>query len=306
MRGGRTVAGNPVRLLVVSALLAATGCAHNVTPQGAMSPLRYDAREIDGANEIVVFIPGALASVEIFAPATELKAPGQAFVYYRFPGLDGLPLDHDLVIDHAAKQIAEFANAHPAERVRLLGYSTGGAIALVATQYLDGAGAKVAALSPAVPKAGGLATTVRGAIDIAAASARAGSLDRAVVWREYYRTLLFGRAGLSDPALAERIDQLARSQADNIVIPEHDLAHAHTEDLSHWKTPAGFSVNSDNVAFFVGTEDPVFSMRQTRKFAEAIGVSTIVEYPDGGHLLFLTHPGVFEDIFTFFAGGEVR
>lgn len=271
-----------------------------------MSPLRYDAREIDAASEIVVFIPGALASVEIFAPAIELKAPGQAFVYYRFPGLDGLPLDHDLVIDHAAQRIAEFTNAQSAERVRLLGYSTGGAIALIATQYVDAADAKVAALSPAVPKAGGFATTFRGAIDIAAASARAGSLDRGEVWREYYRTLLFGRAGLSDPALAERIDQIARSQADNIVIPERDLSRAHTEDLSDWKPPSGFSVNPDEVAFFVGTEDPVFSMRQTRKFADAIGVGTIVEYPDGGHLLFLTHPEVFEDIFAFFNGGEVR
>ncbi len=57
---------------------------------------------------------------------------------------------------------------------------------------------------------------------------------------------------------------------------------------------------AENVVFFIGTEDPVFSAKQTVALAEKVGVEQIRRYENGGHLLFLTHPEVFDDILDFF------
>ena len=277
------------------------GCALKPLPvKGAESPLVFDPAEVETSEAIVVFIPGALASIEIFSPAKAWGASGYALVHYRFPGLDGLPLDHELAIDSAAEEIAQFADRYPHKPIRLLGYSTGGPIAILASQIIQADDVKVAALSPAPSKAGGIETVLRSSRDILAASIRAGSFRRDKVWMEHYRTLLFGRAGLKCPDLADRIDQIADQERENIVIPERDISRAHTRDIRNWTVPDDLHIDPETVSFYIGTEDPVFSVKQIRKFAESIGVTRIKEYPRGGHLLFLTHPEVFDDVLSFF------
>ncbi len=248
----------------------------------------------------MILIPGALASVEIFESTNAWKESGYALAHYRFPGLDGLPLDHTLSIEHAARQIAELANIYSGKPIRLLGYSTGGPIAILASQQIQSPEVRVAVISPAPPKAGGMRTTLRSTRDILAASLRACSLNRRKVWLEYYRTLLFGRAGLRDPDLTDDIARIVEQERDNIVIPESDISRAHTRDIRNWKPAEGLLVDSERVSFYIGTEDPVFSVAQLEDFANAIGVSRITRYQGGGHLLFMTHPEVFDDIYKFF------
>ncbi len=288
-------------LLYISLCTSIVGCASQRLPvNGAESPLLFDPAEVENSDAIAVFIPGALAPIDIFSPAKAWRVSGYALVYYRFPGLDGLPLDHELSIDGAAEEIAQFANRYPQKPIRLLGYSTGGPIAILASQRISGDDVKVAALSPAPPKAGGFWTAWRSSYDVIAASIRAGSTRREKVWREYYRTLLFGRAGLKNPGLADRIDQLAEQQREKIVIPERDMNRAHTRDIRRWTVPGDLYIDREKVTFYIGAEDPVFSVKQIWEFAESIGVTRVIEYPKGGHLLFITHPEVFNDVLSFF------
>ena len=277
------------------------GCAHTSLPsQGAETALVYDQTEIEAADAIVVLVPGALASVEIFEPVNAWRESGYALAHYRFPGLDGLPLDHTLSLEHAASQIAELANLYSGKPIRLVGYSTGGPIAILAGQQMQSQDVRVALISPAPPKAGGMRTALRSTRDILAASLRACSLNRRKVWLEYYRVLLFGRAGLRDPELTDDIARIVAQERDNIVIPESDISRAHTRDIRNWTPADGLLVDSRRVSFYIGTEDPVFSVAQMEDFADAIGVSRINRYQGGGHLLFITHPGVFDDIYKFF------
>ncbi len=205
-----------------------------------------------------------------------------------------------LVIDKAARQIAEFVNKYPRKSVRLLGYSTGGPIVIEATKYIQAFDIKVAAISPAAEKAGGLSTLLGSARDLIGATLRAGSINRELVWMEYYRTLLYGRRGRKDPNFAGEIARLVEQEKDNIVLPTAKLTEAHTQDLRRWKVSNSLVLDVNNVAIYIGKEDPVFSPRQIRALAEKLGVTRVFEYDNAGHLLFLTHPEVFDDIFKFF------
>ena len=58
----------------------------------------------------------------------------------------------------------------------------------------------------------------------------------------------------------------------------------------------------ENIHFFVGLEDPVFSQDQTLAFARQLGGCAVTGYPGHGHLLFLSCKESFQDIFAFFEG----
>jgi len=260
----------------------------------------FDAQQVQRAETLLFLVPGALISTDIFDPVKNWREPGYAPIYYRFPGQDGLSLDHSLGIETAAAQIAEFANRYPEKSVRILGYSTGGPIGIIASDAIHTSDVRVAAMSTGVTRAGGLGTALRTSGDVLASVLRVGALDRKTVWLEYYRTLLFGRDGRRDPALADRIDQLAAAKRETIVIPSWELANAHSQDLRRWTLPKDFSVDPARVRLFVGLSDPVFSTSQTRRFSHQLGGVRIYGYPGQGHLLFLTRPDVFEDVLAFF------
>jgi pimeloyl-ACP methyl ester carboxylesterase len=294
--------GHLMRFLVLLCLLVTTGCA--AAPKqfnGAESPLIYDAAAVARADRVVVLIPGALASVRIFAPTDRWVDDGYALVYYRFPGLDDLPLDHTLGIENAAQQIADFAVRYPDKSFRLLGYSTGGPIAILAAERMgDAVDVKVAAMSSAVERAGGIQTAVQGGLDLAAAVIAAQSLHQEKIVKEYYRTLLFGRRGLRDPARIRDADDIVGGDDKRIVLPEGAMPRAHTRDLRRWTLDDMPRLPAGRLRFFVGLEDSVFSTGQTQRFARNFGDVTILGYPEQGHLLFLTRPDVFNDIKAFF------
>ncbi len=288
-------------ILLLTLALSMTGCASIDLPAtSSHDVLVYDINAVERAEKLAVVVPGALASIGIFDPIAEWDQHGYALVYYRFPGLDGLPLDHRLDIDVAATTVANFLNAHPDKPARLLGYSTGAPIVLVASTMLQSSDVKTAAMSPAVPRGGGFPTMCRTSRDVFLAGLRAWSWRPEKVWPEYYRTLLFGRAGRTDKALRPTIDKLVEQDRENIIIPNRSLGAAHSDGLREWEPSPDLNLDAQRVRFYFGDNDPVFSQKQTQKFAQQIGITDLVSYGTHGHLLFITHPEVFSDILAFF------
>jgi pimeloyl-ACP methyl ester carboxylesterase len=288
-----------VRSLFLTLCLTLLGSCAVAPPagRGSQDPLVYDAAAVVRADKIAVLVPGAFASIGIFDAARFWQDRGYALVFYRMPGIDGLALDHSLSITGAAAEIVAFARRHPDKPLRLVGYSTGGPVVLTAAGMLAGRDLRVAAIAPAMPHGGGLPTVLRTAADIAAAALRVGSTQRARVWLEYYKTLLFGRT--RDSATEARAAALAEGMRDSIITPDPKLAAAQTGTLRNWTLPAGPCCAPGSLRFYVGGEDPVFSPRQTLRLARRVGAE-VLSYPGQGHLLFLTAPRVFKDILAHF------
>lgn len=262
--------------------------------------LMYDADELAAARTIAVFVPGALARLDIFDAALCWRDRGYGLAFYRFPGLDGRPVAPALNIAEAAAEIVALARRYPNKPLRLLGYSTGGPIVLTAAAQIPG-DVRIAAMSPAVEHGGGLVTGLRGLVDLARATWRARSLRLSRVWYSYYQTLWFGRAVHHDPALRQRAEAVVAARRCRIVLPDGGKARAHTDDLRHWRLSPVARFDADRLRIFCGIDDPVFSQRQTLRFAHKLGAA-VTGYPGQGHLLFASHPAVFEDVFSFFEG----
>lgn len=288
-----------MRWFVLMALLTLVGCTRVELPAlGAQNPMRFAAEELDRADKLLVLIPGAFASVTLFGEKTRWQRAGYGVVEYRFPGLDGLPLDHRLAVDSAADQIALLARTLPDKPLYLLGYSTGSAIAIAAAERLNNRKIKIAALSSAVPYPGTLTTGLNGAVDIIAAAVRARSVNPQKVWLSYYETLLFGRKGLRNPALREEIARFRAAAEGRLSAPSSQLSSAHSSGVRNWRP--SFATANAEIRFFHGEEDPVITRGQIRRFAARIPGAQIHGYPDHGHLLFLTAPNVFDDVLRYF------
>lgn len=288
-----------MRWFVVMALLTLVGCTRVELPAlGAQNPMRFSAEEIGQADKLLVLIPGAFASVTLFGEKARWQRAGYGVIEYRFPGLDGLPLDHRLAVDSAADQIALLARTHPDKPLHLLGYSTGAAIAFAAAEKMQKRKIKIAALSSAVPYPSTLTTGLNGAVDIVAAAVRARSVNPQKVWLSYYETLLFGRKGLRNPALQDEIARFRAAAEGRLSAPSPQLSSAHSSGVRNWRP--SFIAGNAQVRFFHGEEDPVITRGQIGRFAARIAGAQIHGYPDQGHLLFLTAPGVFDDVLRYF------
>ena len=129
------------RLPLLLAVLGLIACAPLPGPDRAGTfPLLEDGNARPGVKRAIVAIPGAFASANIFAPVLDWKVPDSTVIVYRFPDMDGLPLDHRVQIDGSAQLIADYVNDLGAQEVYLLGYSTGGPIAIETAQRIEGAG----------------------------------------------------------------------------------------------------------------------------------------------------------------------
>lgn len=261
--------------------------------------LIFDPEELAQARTIAVMVPGALTRISMFETAEAWRTQGYGLVYYRFPGLDGRPLAPALSINQAADAIVSLAGQYPDKPMRLLGFSTGGPIVLTAGARLSG-DVRIAVMAGAVERGGGVPTALRCGYEIASAALRARSLYLRSVWMEYYCVLLFGRSVLADDKLRVRAEAIIEARQDKIVLPNAGKPHAHTSDLRRWRLPANLKFAPEQVKFFWGAEDPVFSYAQQFQLAEKVGQAPIKVYPQQGHLLFATCPQAFADIFAFF------
>lgn len=288
------------RVYVVITLILVTACGVPTARKSAVDPLLYNAQEIANADRIAIFIPGALASIDIFEATENWDNAGYARAMYRFPGLDGLPNDHLIHPPTVAAHIADFANKYPDKDVALIGYSTGGPIALLAAPQISGErDVRVAAMSTAVEYGGGFGTVFRGLEDIVRAMIATGSLQRQTVWKRFWAGLLYGPDALDDPAFEDRLARDIAAGAKIIVKLDPAVALAHTLGLPGFQVPDDLDLDGIPVAFFVGLNDRVFSTRQTFDFSRKIGDVAIYGYPEQGHLLFFTRPDVFDDMRAF-------
>jgi pimeloyl-ACP methyl ester carboxylesterase len=287
--------------LVIVALALLSACAapkRQAAPYN--DPLIYDPGVVTEAETVVIMVPGAMTSVRMFTPALAWsERPGYALAFYRYPGMEGLPLDRDLDIETAASQIAGFANSLPGKRIRLMGYSTGGPIVILAAQQIEG-DVKAAALNPAVELAGGFDTLSRIATDVVEAVVRARSTRTDEVWLQYYRTLLVGREAARKPLPTTVIPQPSPDAPATVQLPQPGLPGAQSRDIRGWRLPEDIRPMPDRLRFFVGREDPVFATRQTLAFARKLGGPQVRAYPGSGHLIYLTAPQVFDDILRWF------
>lgn len=287
-------------LLLLAACAAPPGMPTRESPL-AINPVR--ASQVEAAPRLTVMIPGALASVDIFAPTNHWAERGHALAYYRFPGMDGLPLDHELSIQAAAQEIARFARRHPEKQLTLVGYSAGGAIALEAAALLAPRPVTVAAISPSPEHAGGLQTILRGAGDVISAATRAEAFTRKAIWDEYWKTLLYGRRNRDNPAFSEQIETLSDEHSPRIADPSPALVRAHSADLRRWELSEGADLSHARIGFFIGMEDPVFSTRQTDSLRRRAGGGALIGFADDGHLLLLTRKSLFDHVLRFVEGG---
>lgn len=295
-----------MRWLVILIWLA--GCSPALLrTSGAQDPMFYDPAAVAEAEKVAIFIPGALSSIQVFQGSRDWARAGYARAYYRYPGLDGLPIDHRLDPSTAARQVAEFANTLGDKQVVLVGYSTGALIALEAAPQIDPVHrVRVAAMSPSVEHAGGWETILRGAGDVARAIDFAGSLSKERVWPRFWAGLLYGTEELNAPVPSVQLQRAVREGAKIQTELDARIAVSHMLALPGWTLPDDLDLTGIPVAFFIGLKDPVFSTRQTTDFSRKIGGVPILGYPGQGHLLFFTRPDVFADMLDFAEGRPFR
>ena len=290
------------RFLILLLLpLALADCSFLPPPQKVdATPLVHDGRAEPGVEKAVVLIPGALASIELFAPVLDWDVPDSTVMAYRFPGLDGLKLDHRIDIVDSAALLAGHLNALGVKHVNLIGYSTGGPIALETARRIKGADVQVALLSSASDTPGAAIAAVRGAVDVAKSFVRSklGGEDQALL--ENYRTMLYGRRHYSEAELAERSRRLAALQRGQIEAPPPRMTLAHTSDLMTWNIGDPSDLHDVRIGVFHGSEDSVFSEARTWRYAKRLHAETFRSYQDQGHLLFVTDPRIWDDIRDFF------
>lgn len=280
--------------LLLVLLLAACGARPDAnSDQDALQTL---AGNPDRAAELVFVVPGALSPVWIFDPVRDWADADTAIIAYRFPGLDGRPSDERVRIDAAGAAIAAYANARQPRAVRIIGQSTGGPIALEAARRVRAERVDVALISTALPTPAVALTGLSGFIDLMEAANRAGTWEERQLFREYYRTLLYGRSHYDDPVLSADSDRRAEEVYEDLILPEDGMAAAHSGDLFRWTLRRPEDLAHVRVLLFHGSDDPLFSVAAVRRFMRRLPDAQLRVYPDQGHLLPETVPGLFGDI----------
>ncbi|KAA2313657.1 alpha/beta hydrolase [Pseudooceanicola sediminis] len=289
--------------LIAALLLALAPAACTTLPgpdRAGTFPLVETANFKPGIKRVIVLIPGAFASVGIFQQVLNWQVPDSAIVAYRFPGLDGLPVDHRVDIRGSAKIIADYVNtAHP-EEVYMIGFSTGGPIALETADQLEAPDVSMALISSAGPMPSAMLASARSSLDVIRAMTRAHSTAPQDAWTENYRTLLYGRDHYSDPVEAQESAVEAEAQRPNMKTPKFRMTMAHTASLLLWTPDHALDLADDRIGFFHGAEDPVFPIRAQRRFARHVQADKFFTYPQQGHLLYMTSERLFDDIRHFF------
>lgn len=291
-----------MRLFLCLVFLTLAACSNLPPPQKVegVRPVVHDGKAVPGVDTAIVLVPGALASIELFAPVLGWDVPDSTIMAYRFPGVDGLDLNHRIDIVDSGALIAGHLNALGVRRAVLIGYSTGGPIALEAARRIEGAEVQVALLSTASDMPAALIASARGAVDVVKAWVRSHRRGLDEAWLENYRTLLYGRRHFTEAELAEQSRRLAALQKGYISTPPRKMTLAHTTDLLSWALDDPASVRDVRIGVFHGAEDSVFSEGITWNFAKRLQAETFRSYQGQGHLLFVTERRIWDDIRDFF------
>ncbi|MBT9384671.1 alpha/beta hydrolase [Pseudooceanicola sp. CBS1P-1] len=289
------------RLLPLLLLVLLQACSSLPGPdQAGQFPIARSREVPDKVDRALVLIPGAFASVDIFRPAVEWHLPRTEVVAYRFPGMDQLPLDHQVEIRGSARLIADYVNALNVQHVDIIGYSTGGPIAIETVERLNAPDIRVALVSSATSFPGPLLSTLRGTLDFWRASLRSHFAGQNATLTENYRTLLYGEDHYSDPTRAEESEALADKQRATMIRPSLKETMAQTASLLRWRLEPDPDLHGARIRLFHGSDDPVFPLPEARKFASRLHADGIRVYEGQGHLLYVTSGSLFDDIRDFF------
>lgn len=271
--------------LALAAGLVLAACAR--TPETATPPL-YTTAVATTPEEITFLLPGALTTAGIFGEANGWETARHQVVEYRLPGMRGEPVTPPLDIIRAADWVAAYANRYPQARINLLGYSTGGAIAIEAAGRIDDSTrVKVVAVSSATPFPGAALAFLRGAAGIAGTAISAGTLDAQTVWDEYFITLYLGSGWRNSPEKRAIADEIRRSFEGRINKPGEGRGRSQSGSLIGWALSDEALASDATITFFHGENDPVFPLPQVRPLAARLG-ATLCVLPDDGHMVLLS------------------
>lgn len=285
------------------ALIAAVlfGCAK--PSREASPPLHLVEAGHSARPETITFLlPGALTTTDIFRPAQDWASPKHLVVEYHLPGMQGEPLSPPLDIVRSATWVADFANRYPDARIQILGYSTGAAIAIEAAGRIERSErVKVAAVSSATPFPGATLAALRGGLEVAVSAVTIGSLDRQLVWEDYYKTLYFGKGWRRSAEKREEAAQLDEIVSGRVLAPGGGVGKAQSASLLLW-TPSKLAFETKaEIRFFHGEKDPVFPLRSVQRLAGRLNADICI-LSEGGHLVLQSIPDLVERIKVSFKG----
>ena len=253
-------------------------------------------------RRITYLLPGALSTSAIFGPLRRAEGPHHLVMEYRFPGMQGQPLDPPMRIAQVAAAIAAHARLHPQARVEMLAFSTGGAIALEAAGRLGPERrTRLVILSGAAPFPGAYDSALRGAFALLASVISSGSTDMRMVWSEYYKTLLYGYGWRRNPEIRSRAEARAAADRSSLTLPVRGRGRAQTRDLLSWRLSDAALSSGAEILFLHGNLDPVFPPARAKRLAARLGARLCL-IPGGGHLLITTHPEILRLANDYFAG----
>lgn len=247
-------------------------------------------------DKILVLIPGALSSVNIFDDLVRFSDNKTLIIAYRLPGLDGYTAKNRLIIKKAALVIKNTIKEYTNVKINIIGFSTGSAVALSLVNILDRNELQVALISSALPTPNALFSGISGLSGILNSAVKARSINLRSVWLEYYKTLVYGKNYQFDAVLSEKADSLIDRNLNNITFPENGLIYKHSGDLISWRFLPKSDIVNSNIVFYHGVNDSVFSLKSVKKFSKKIPGSTIKSYNKSGHLVFVASDKVFSDI----------
>lgn len=307
------------RVAVGAAAFIIAGCASGPDgPVSGVSPLiEAQTAAVSPARRLIIAAPGVLNSVDMYAPFVAKTPPDTTVFLYRYPGVDGLLLDHRVTVEGATRRIGAIIDAHPNAEVGLLGFSAGGQLVLEAARRLMVQRPALTLRIVLISTASGFPQTIKtvlgGAIDAAGLALGSGadaagpaltssSIAGETVWRRYYPTLLYGRRGARDPERQADIARIYKAQEEKIIPPSLRLLSAQAGDLTWRRLKADSGFSRARILLLHGQDDPSIPVQAARRLHDQLPASRLLEAPGHGHLLYLTAEATFPLAIAFLSG----
>jgi len=259
----------------------------------------FDRIELADSAKLLILVPGALNSIDGFASARTLSSRGFATAFYRFPGMDGRPLDQVVSIADIAQEVVDFTSRFPAKEVSIVGFSIGGQVALEAAARSKGRIKKVVVLGGSTGFPSTFGAGFRALGWVASRAWAMATIDFAAVWKDFYKVLLFGEAGVTDPELSRRSDEIIAARRAKIVTPTRALVCSHMRDITFRAAVDSTDVGDTPILFVHGRWDIVSPVEGVAAYARQFKASRFVILERQGHQIFLTERALFERVGEF-------
>ncbi len=308
----RSVLGGLVTIVVLLGVLLGVGyynlfyaeCPSNgssaVAKEAAKANFVFDTADFAAKSRVIIFIPGALNSIDIFASARSLETQGFALVFYRFPGMDGRRMDTVVDINEIAQQVLDFTTAAPDKNYYLVGFSIGGQVAIEAAARGKDRIKKVAVLAGSLGFPDTFGVGLRAMSWVARGAWTRSTLDFGSIWKDYYKVLLFGEAGAYDPELSKRADAIVATRKSKIVTPTRALVCSHMRDITFRSAVTPSRISDTPILFVHGRSDVVSPYARVGQYSTEFKSAEIKVLENQGHQIFLTEDGLFNQVGAFF------